>query len=354
MLAGMALIWSILNSKIFLDQLVAQHITHADEDKLQKLFLTAFQFLVVFYGRVSSQQKNMCVHDCICLCLFSFFRVLTILNGRSFVLDGRAAKKQRADVEFWNKLGDVAYGVIESLNALLSVGSFVEVVSSLLQNTDSTIQQKALLLFNDKLTQYEGRIADKHITLFLQMTAELFHRIVEGDATGRHVSAINKQTAALTVEIVARQFGAMDMYRDTFLQLAARVTEQIVAFNSRKKVDVDSARVQSSMLVALATLCSQLEQHLLPLINVFFPAILATLKNANGGSDKGSLLLSFFVCAGFACVAWNSQTSFFVFYVFVWVGYSHGRPSSVAAVERIIEHASHCPHHGALHQHLLA
>jgi hypothetical protein len=255
MLAGLTLISSILESKVFLDQLVAQHVTHADEDKLQKLFLQAFQFLIVFYGRVTSQLKNI------------------------------AVKKSRGDVEFWNNLGNVTYGAIESLNALLSVGSFVEVISSLLQNTDGTIQQKALLLFNDKLTQYEGRIADKHIVLFLQMTAELFHRIVEGDATGRHVSAVNKQTAALTVEIVARQFGAMDQYRDTFLQLSARVTEQIVAFNSRKKADIDSARVQSSMLVALATLCSQLEQHLLPLINVFFPAILNTLKSANGGSD---------------------------------------------------------------------
>jgi hypothetical protein len=254
MLAGLTLIGSLLDSKYFLDQLVAQHVTHADEDKLQKLFLQAFNFLIVFYGRVTAQQKNI-----------------------------TAKKSGREAVEFWTRLANVTYGVVENLNALLSIGSFVEVISSLLQNPDATIQQKALLLFNDKLTQYEGRIADKHITLFLQMTADLFQRIVEADASGRHVSAINTQTAALTVEIVARQFGAMGAYRDTFLQLSARVTEQIVAFNDRKKADIDSARVQSSMLVALATLCSQLEQHLLPLINIFFPAILNTLKNANGG-----------------------------------------------------------------------
>eukprot|EP01122_Echinamoeba_exundans_P010342 TRINITY_DN3853_c0_g1_i1.p1 TRINITY_DN3853_c0_g1~~TRINITY_DN3853_c0_g1_i1.p1 ORF type:complete len:2182 (+),score=594.66 TRINITY_DN3853_c0_g1_i1:566-6547(+) len=258
---GIDFIASYVVSKPFINQLVA--LSTAEEEKIQHYLLQLFRNLLVLYARATDQQK---------------------------VSANSKKSAQQAEERNWLDISERVYEALERVNDLLTINSFVQVIGSLLQHRDASIQQKALLLFNDKLTQQSGLIADSHISLFLQLTQKLFSSVTSETAESKaHLSAVNRQTAALTVEIVARQFGSNTKYTETFLGLAKQVTQHLSAYTTERRADSESAKVQSSMLVAIATLCSSLDQQLLPLLNDFFPAILHTLKSATTSMSGGSV-----------------------------------------------------------------
>jgi U3 small nucleolar RNA-associated protein 10 len=256
---GIDFIASYVVSKPFINQLVA--LSTAEEEKIQHYLLQLFRNLLVLYARATDQQK---------------------VSANS--------KSSQGEQRNWLDISERVYEALERVNDLLTISSFVQVIGSLLQHHDASIQQKALLLFNDKLTQQSGLIADSHVSLFLQLTQKLFSSVTSEAAESKaHLSAVNRQTAALTVEIVARQFGSNTKYTETFLGLAKQVTQHLSAYTTERRSDSESAKVQSSMLVAIATLCSSLDQQLLPLLNDFFPAILHTLKSATTSMSGGSV-----------------------------------------------------------------
>lgn len=254
---GIDFIASFVVSKPFINQLVA--LSTNEEEKIQHYLLKLFRNLLVLYARATEQQK------------------VTANSG-----------KGKSDSRSWIDIAERIYEALERVNDLLTINSFVQVIGALLQHHDSSIQQKALLLFNDKLTQQAGLIADSHISLFLQLTEQLFAAITKDAEGGRaHQSAVNKQTAALSVEIVARQFGSNAKYTENFIGLARQVTQYLAEYTREaSRADAESVKVQSSMLVAIATLCSSLDQQLLPLLNDFFPSILLTLKSATANVEN--------------------------------------------------------------------
>ncbi len=134
---------------------------------------------------------------------------------------------------------DDSYELIDRCNELLSIPSFVHVIDRLLLHDDKQLQRRALLLLNDKVTQLQRSLHHKHAVPFIKMTRQLTDVIVADilqnngkDFTLTGATAVNKQTAALSLEIIIRSFGERKEFAGDFKELLAPLTAALKAINS--------------------------------------------------------------------------------------------------------------------------
>jgi hypothetical protein len=133
---------------------------------------------------------------------------------------------------------DDSYELIDRVNELLSIPSFVQVIDRLLLHDDHQLQRRALLLLNDRVTQLQRSLHHKHAVPFIKMTRQLTAVIVAdildqgANLVLTGVTAVNKQTAALSLEIIIRSFGERKEFAGDFKELLAPLTSALRAINS--------------------------------------------------------------------------------------------------------------------------
>jgi hypothetical protein len=84
---------------------------------------------------------------------------------------------------FWTTATTATYKLIECINDLLTIPSFIEVIATLLQHSDRRIQCRAVQFFSDKLTATRDYLTEQHITLFLSTTKQLVSLVALDEPT---------------------------------------------------------------------------------------------------------------------------------------------------------------------------
>lgn len=319
---------SYVTSRVFVTQLL--ELPSEEQTRMQNAYLALFQALLVFAKFVASSSPQ-----------------------------GTA-----------NSLLDSIYKLTDRVNELMSIYTFFDAMGALFKQNDATIKHRALILFNERIkavakAERAGFDFGEQTTVdFIQFTMNLFKTVYSSSADELLASgdpsnsndeaftlALNKQTAALSVEIVARLFGTKEEHQSTFVQLAdlvitaltpyvdrynkqqeeaseyhaqlQRQTQETSSKKGRRNSGVNlpappiaepssetAIKIQASLIVALATLVSNARERLLPLVNKLFPLILSTLRCAitlDAAKDPRQLLRQSCLAALHVCIGIMSR-----------------------------------------------
>ncbi|CAM9439904.1 unnamed protein product [Ectocarpus sp. 6 AP-2014] len=251
-----------------------------------------------------------------------------LLFLRTLSVCGRVSSSGSGDEPAWSSLQGLAYAVFETLQSLLSVPSFVAVTQELLMHQDPHLRRKALRMFTRRLDPAEGggsggspRLSPGEESLFVEMLPSL--RLVamgkrsvggageddddmgEGieevmgpsspvggggpdamhqdrDADGMKESAVNRQTALLSLDVLARVLGRR--HQGAFEGVLGDVTEMVAGVGPGALPAVGQPGsdgilpLRASAFLLVATLCAVLGVRAFPRLPRFFPAMLEALE----------------------------------------------------------------------------
>ena len=238
------------------------------------------------------------------LCLVQLRRLHGSDNEAAFVqLYGEADESER------DEGNELTLDLVEVVNDLMSINTFVLAITELLTYRDAGIRHRALILLNDKMSnaiQYH-MINERHLKLLLSLVERLtgvVEKGLDGSASTEKMdvdeelddeevqdnleTAVNVQSALLGVEILARHFAAGHpaAFENTILYAMPCLFHR-------------SLPVVCSAIVYLSTLCAELRARMIPYIPKFVPAILDLLEGAalefasgSAGEDNHLLLMS--------------------------------------------------------------
>ena len=181
-------------------------------------------------------------------------------------------------VKYWRILSRQLHDVIDQINGLLSIPAFVGVIARLIKHKSSTIRRKALVLFNERLIAHRADLSRDETALFVQMVGDITPLLSAAAAADDSETAVNQQTALLSLEILSRSFAKR---------------ESAVFFSTVPVVMAaaqhPNTQVSATALVCLATLCAELGPqmlgHLPKIVSISLDASRATLGNATQQSD---------------------------------------------------------------------
>jgi len=242
-----------LPSKDFISQLLALPATL--EDKMQDNYLRLFQF-----GVRSVQRTN------------------TILNSP------QVQKYSSQLQQLLSETQSLCFSITDSLNDFLSIDKFISAITLLLKSNDPTLQKQTLLLLNDKLRSESEMPSHKHCLLLIMIVFQLIDVIDKDPAKGlqkeTETEAVTKQTAALSIEILSRWLAGVSVYNEKFLEVVPKLISVLQHRTQARKEGKGSPtpHVECSLMLALATLASQLTTSLLPHINSLFSTFLEVLN----------------------------------------------------------------------------
>ncbi|CAM9340670.1 unnamed protein product [Ectocarpus sp. 12 AP-2014] len=252
-----------------------------------------------------------------------------LLFLRTLSVCGRASPSGSGDEPAWSSLQSLAYAVFETLQSLLSVPSFVAVTQELLQHQDPHLRRKALRMFTRRLDPAEGggsggapRLSPGEENLFVEMVPSL--RLVamgkrsvggagkddddmgegieevmgpsspaeggggpdamdqDSDPNGMKESAVNRQTALLSLDVLARVLGRR--HQGAFEGVLDDVTEIVAGVGPGALPAVGQPGsdgilpLRASGFLLVATLCAVLGVRAFPRLPRFFPAMLEALE----------------------------------------------------------------------------
>ncbi|CBJ49062.1 conserved unknown protein [Ectocarpus siliculosus] len=252
-----------------------------------------------------------------------------LLFLRTLSVCGRVSSSGSGDEPAWSSLQGLAYAVFETLQSLLSVPSFVAVTQELLLHQDPHLRRKALRMFTRRLDPAEGggsggapRLSPGEESLFVEMVPSL--RLVamgkrsvgrageddddigegieevmgpsspeggEGgpdamdqdrDEDGMKESAVNRQTALLSLDVLARVLGRR--HQGAFEGVLGDVTEMVAGVGPGALPAVGQPGsdgilpLRASAFLLVATLCAVLGVRAFPRLPRFFPAMLEALE----------------------------------------------------------------------------
>lgn len=343
-----------VTSKSFINQLL--ELSSPEQQRMQNVYLALFQALLVFAKFVAHSNNT-----------------------------SNTATNQTTSSTL-----DLIYKLTDRVNELMSIYTFFDAMSALFKQNDATIKHRALILFNERIKAVAKAeragfdFGETTTTNFIQFTINMFKTVfsahsddiessgvaMEVTNTGDNFSsqssslssaselalaaALNKQTAALSVEIVSRLFGSKEEHAATFVSLTELVilalSPYVDAYQQHQKqlssyyaqlqqknqetalsslggskktkkgtqssssvsapptMDARSEttlKIQASLIVALATLISNARERVLPLVNKFFPLILGTLRaciSVDSAKDPRQLLRQSCLAAIHVCV----------------------------------------------------
>jgi len=174
--------------------------------------------------------------------------------------------------EIWKETSKSCYNCLDNLNQLLSIGAFVHCITKLLQHNDPQIRRRALILFNDRITNDKEVMSKKEVEVYMKMLDALLGIIDSKDNTPE--LDVNKQSALLSIEILARNFAKTES--DPFVKTLPAITKCIQHPNSQ---------VIASALLCLASVCGELQALAVPSISKFFPLVLKAVEGSFAGAS---------------------------------------------------------------------
>ncbi|KAJ2860009.1 snoRNA-binding rRNA-processing protein utp10 [Coemansia aciculifera] len=201
----------------------------------------------------------------------TLLQVITRLNAAAVV--ERAAEKQALQL---------AYAVLDDVNALMERRAFVSTVVSLLEQSDLKIRRKVMALANAKLTEFNVRLVQSDSSDIDEMLAMLppIAAIAEQASVSAGAEEVAcKQAALLCVATAAKKFAVL---RPTLF------TGVVKAVSAAESLGSGSAAVASAALVALAVLCNELGSRLIPSLPQYLPQVLKHLHGVVGRYAEAS------------------------------------------------------------------
>ncbi|KAJ2067815.1 snoRNA-binding rRNA-processing protein utp10, partial [Coemansia sp. S155-1] len=200
----------------------------------------------------------------------TLLQVITRLN--TAVVE-RAAEKQALQL---------AYAVLDDVNALMERRTFVATVVSLLEQSDLKIRRKVMALANAKLTEFNVRLVQPESSDIDEMLAMLqpIAAIAEQASVAASAEEVAcKQAALLCVATAAKKFAVLR---------PALFTGVVKAVSAAESLGSSSPAVVSAALVALAVLCNELGSRLIPSLPQYLPQVLKHLHGVVGRYAEAS------------------------------------------------------------------
>ncbi|KAJ2737175.1 snoRNA-binding rRNA-processing protein utp10 [Coemansia sp. BCRC 34962] len=200
----------------------------------------------------------------------SLLQVITRLNS---VAAERAAEKQALQL---------AYSVLDDVNALMERRTFVATVVSLLEQSDLKIRRKVMALANAKLTEFNVRLVQSDspdIDEMLGMLEPIATIAEQGPMSVGAEEAACRQAALLCVATAAKKFAVLR---------PALFTGVVRAVSAAESLGSSSPGVTSAALVALAVLCNELGSRLIPSLPQYLPQVLKHLHDVVGRYAEAS------------------------------------------------------------------
>uniref|UniRef100_A0A9J8D9A2 HEAT repeat-containing protein 1 n=1 Tax=Cyprinus carpio carpio TaxID=630221 RepID=A0A9J8D9A2_CYPCA len=184
--------------------------------------------------------------------------------------------------KFWRALLSKSYDILDKVNALLPMDSFIMVMRGLMGNQLASVRRKAMELLNNKLQQ-----RTQWITVLLELIGVLL-KIVgrrHGQVTAQEEEelAINRQTALYSLKLLCRNFGSG--HQEPFVPVLKKAVELVADKDEEKNV-------MGSALLCVAEVTSTLKALAIPQLHSLMPAVLDTLKERKDLLNNEIYLLS--------------------------------------------------------------
>ncbi|XP_026078718.1 HEAT repeat-containing protein 1 [Carassius auratus] len=188
--------------------------------------------------------------------------------------------------KFWRALLSKSYDILDKVNALLPMDSFIMVMRGLMGNQLASVRRKAMELLNNKLQQ-RTQWVEEQITVLLELIGVLL-KIVgrsHGQVTAQEEEelAINRQTALYSLKLLCRNFGAG--HQEPFVPVLKKAVELVADKDEEKNV-------MGSALLCVAEVTSTLKALAIPQLHSLMPAVLDTLKERKDLLNNEIYLLS--------------------------------------------------------------
>ncbi|KAI8149580.1 hypothetical protein BJV82DRAFT_708430 [Fennellomyces sp. T-0311] len=189
-----------------------------------------------------------------------------------------------AIVKFWRNTNKVVYDVLDRVNGLLTLRTFVDVVSHLFKHADALVRRKAMNLFNERVAIFfEQSIASEDEQLLVGMVKELI-ALIENETrlcNGEEDSAINKQCALLCISTLARFSG--NVYPAPFV-------DGLPVILGPQCLQLANIQVKISSLSCLAVVCQATGPRSIPHLPKFMPIIVELLSSNVQGENPNIML----------------------------------------------------------------
>uniref|UniRef100_A0A671P7E6 HEAT repeat-containing protein 1 n=1 Tax=Sinocyclocheilus anshuiensis TaxID=1608454 RepID=A0A671P7E6_9TELE len=184
--------------------------------------------------------------------------------------------------KFWRALLSKSYDILDKVNALLPMDSFIMVMRGLMGNQLASVRRKAMELLNNKLQQ-----RTQWITVLLDLIGVLLN--IVGRSHGQVMAqeeeelAINRQTALYSLKLLCRNFGSG--HQEPFVPVLKKAVELVADKDEEKNV-------MGSALLCVAEVTSTLKALAIPQLHSLMPAVLDTLKERKDLLNNEIYLLS--------------------------------------------------------------
>ncbi|XP_074079057.1 HEAT repeat-containing protein 1 isoform X2 [Macrotis lagotis] len=206
----------------------------------------------------------------------------TILGYINSVAQSVEKNTDTLTAKFWRALLSKAYDMLDKVNSLLPMKTFIPVIKGLLINQLPSVRRKAMDLLNNKLHQY-AKWKKGQVALFLKLIPDLLtiaqHKIKE-----KEEQAINRQTALYSLKLLCKNFGTENS--EAFIPVLSAAINLI---NPEMK---DEKNVLGSALLCIAEVTYVLGALAIPHLPRLMPALLTTLENTNELVSSEVYLLS--------------------------------------------------------------
>uniref|UniRef100_A0A673MU55 HEAT repeat-containing protein 1 n=1 Tax=Sinocyclocheilus rhinocerous TaxID=307959 RepID=A0A673MU55_9TELE len=192
----------------------------------------------------------------------------------------------KSTAKFWRALLSKSYDILDKVNALLPMDSFIMVMRGLMGNQLASVRRKAMELLNNKLQQ-RMQWVEEQITVLLELIGVLLK--IVGRSHGQDTAqeeeelAINRQTALYSLKLLCRNFGSA--HQEAFVPVLKKAVELVANKDEEKNV-------MGSALLCVAEVTSTLKALAIPQLHSLMPAVLDTLKERKDLLNNEIYLLS--------------------------------------------------------------
>ncbi|RKP05884.1 hypothetical protein THASP1DRAFT_19205 [Thamnocephalis sphaerospora] len=182
-------------------------------------------------------------------------------------------------IKQWRGVIRLANDVLNNVNRLLSLPSFMRIICELLKHENPSIRRKSMLLFNEKVEALEEGVDIAEKDLFLGMLPHLTAMIaIKARPRDREAMeiAINKQTALVSLALLVKHFGRTDA--SAFMDVLSVITGEWALGHENRQV-------AASSIICLSVYCRELGPRVVPLLPRFMPVVLGYMETATEQSD---------------------------------------------------------------------
>ncbi|KND01979.1 uncharacterized protein SPPG_02486, partial [Spizellomyces punctatus DAOM BR117] len=190
-------------------------------------------------------------------------------NANSYQAESDA-RGHTVGVKFAKAMSKILYDTLGKANGLLSLSSFLNVVSRLMKHENHIIRRKAITLLDAKVTAIGDNITDDMLPQFAHIVEGL-KDILSGAKDVKDQEMLeNKQTALLCLTTMANTMAQADP--DTYVAILDVLVSEAALLS-------DNRQITASSMVCLTSISMQLGSRVLPYLPKFMPVIIAALKD---------------------------------------------------------------------------